>query len=132
VILNSTVAWTVKLTGGANELDVDARPGGLAGVEVVSPVARGVLQLPRPKGSVPVTIGAPAGDVTVRTEDGAPVRVRVARGAGQVTVGGATRRDVEAGATLQEPGWRTATGRYDLRFTARANTVLVERVPPQR
>jgi hypothetical protein len=131
VVLNSTVAWTVKLTGGANEVDVDARAGGLAGAELVSAVSLGVLQLPRVKGTVPLTVSGPVGDLTVRTEVGAPVRVRVGQGAGRATVGGATRRDVKAGTTLQDTGWRTATGRYDLRITAKANTVLVERLPPQ-
>jgi hypothetical protein len=131
VVLNAAVQWTVKLTGGANDLDVDARAGGLAAVESVSPVARGTLQLAKPRRPVPLTITGPVGDLTVRTPVGAPVRVRMAAGAGQATIGGTVRRNVKNGATLQERGWRGAAGRYDIRLAARANTVLVERVPPE-
>ncbi|WP_143133772.1 hypothetical protein [Actinoplanes philippinensis] len=130
VVLNSTVQWTVKLTGSANELDVDARPGGLATVESTSAVARGLLQLPKPKTSIPLKITGPVGDLTVRTEAGAPVRVRAAKGAGSATVAGKAQRDIKEGATLQETGWRTAQGRYDLRLTTRANSIVVERLTP--
>jgi hypothetical protein len=130
VILNSTVQWSVKLTGGANELDVDARAGGLAAVESASPIARGTLQLAKPRRPVPMTITGPVGDLTVRTVADAPVRLRLAQGAGLATVGGTVRRNAKNGATLQERGWRAAAGRYDIRLAARANTVLVERVQP--
>ncbi|BEL04593.1 hypothetical protein Q0Z83_027840 [Actinoplanes sichuanensis] len=129
VVLNSAVAWTVKLTGGAGELDVDSRAGGLAGVESTAAVSRGLLQLAKPKGSVPLNITGPIGDLTVRTEAGALVRVRAGQGAGQAVIGGKTRRDVKNGATLQETGWRAATGRYDIRLTARVNTIVVDHPP---
>jgi hypothetical protein len=132
VVLNSTVLWTVKLTGGVTELDVDTRAGGLAAVESVSAVSRGVLQLAKPRRPVPLTITGPIGDLTVRTEADAPVRVRVDGGAGLATVGGTTRRDVKGGTTLRETGWRGAAGRYDIRITARVNTILVERLRTER
>ncbi|GIE28648.1 hypothetical protein Ait01nite_016930 [Actinoplanes italicus] len=130
VVLNSAASWTVKLTGGATDLDVDARAGGLATIESVSAVSRGVLQLAKPKGSAPLTITGPVGDLTVRTEVGALVRIRVAKGAALATIGGTTRRDVANGATLRETGWRTAPAKYDIRIAARVNTILVERLRP--
>ncbi|MEV4283579.1 hypothetical protein [Actinoplanes xinjiangensis] len=132
VVLNARVAWTVRLTGATTELDLDARAGGLAAVEVASAVSRGVLHLSKPARPVPLTVTGPAGDLTVRTAAGAPVRVRVAKGAGLATVAGTTRRDVPAGTTLQETGWRSTRSGYDIRLAARVNTVLVERLPPQR
>jgi hypothetical protein len=132
VVLNSTVLWTVKLTGGATELDVDTRAGGLAAVESASAVSRGVLQLAKPRRPVPLTITGPIGDLTVRTEADAPVRVRVDGGAGLATIGGTTRRDVKGGTTLRETGWRAAASRYDIRITTRVNTVLVERLRAER
>lgn len=129
VILNSAVAWTVKLTGGTGELDMDARAGGLVGVESTAEMSRVLLQLAKPKGAVPLKIAGPVGDLTVRTEAGALVRVRAGKGAAVATIGGKTRRDVKAGATLQETGWRAAPGRYDIRVNTRVNTLLVERLP---
>ncbi|MEU4155211.1 hypothetical protein [Actinoplanes sp. NPDC026670] len=129
VVLNSAVAWTIKLTGAANELDVDTRAGGLAGIESTATVARGLLQLAKPKGTVPMNLTGPIGDLTVRTEAGALVRVRAGQGAGQATIGGKTRQDVKSGTTLQESGWRATQSRYDIRLTVRANTILVERLP---
>ncbi|WP_433789200.1 hypothetical protein [Actinoplanes sp. CA-252034] len=130
VVLNSTVAWTLRLTGGASELDVDVRAGGLAGFDLAGGVARGVLRLPRPRGTVPLTVTGTTGELIVRTEARAPVRVRLDKGAGLVTVNGRARRDVKPGSTLRETGWAAAAGRYDIRIRAEAKSVLVERATP--
>ncbi|MEV6299092.1 hypothetical protein AB0M02_06775 [Actinoplanes sp. NPDC051861] len=128
VVLNTRVAWTLKLTGGAIDLDVDSRAGGLVGMELAAGVSRAVLQLSEPKGTVPLTITGAVSDLTVRTATGAPARVRLGRGAGLATLDGKPRRDVKAGATLRESGWSTAKNRYDVRVTADVSTILVDRV----
>ncbi|MFC7530601.1 hypothetical protein [Actinoplanes sp. GCM10030250] len=132
VVLNSRVDWTLGLTGGATELDVDSRAGGLVGVELAAGVSRGVLQLAKPKGTVPLAVTGSVVDLTVRTEAGAPVRVRLGKGAGLATINGKARRGVKAGVTLRETGWPTAKDRYDVRVTADVSTLLVERSTPAR
>ncbi|KUL25880.1 hypothetical protein [Actinoplanes awajinensis] len=129
VVLSSKVRWTLKLTGGTAELDVDSRAGGLIGAELVAGVSRGVLRLPEPKGTVPISVTGAVGELTVRTEAHAPVRVRLGKGAGLATVGGKARRGVKAGTTLRDAGWAKATNRYDVRVTADVSTLLVERIP---
>jgi hypothetical protein len=129
VVLNSKVAWTVKLSGASTELNVDSMAGGLAGIDVAAAAARSVLQLPKPKGTVPLTLSGTVGELTVRTEAGAPVRVRLAKGARLATVAGKAQQDVKAGATLTEDGWRNAATRYDVKTAAEVSTLVVERVP---
>ncbi|GGN98979.1 hypothetical protein GCM10010112_92360 [Actinoplanes lobatus] len=126
VVLNSTVAWTLKVTDGVRELDVDARAGGLAGFALAGDVPRGALTLSKPKGTVPLTVTGTLGELIVRTQAGAPIRIRLDKGAGSATINGAARRDVKAGVTLRETGWATATGRYDARVTTEVKSVLVE------
>jgi hypothetical protein len=129
-VLNSKVDWTLKLTGGVTELDVDSQAGGLVNAELAAGVSRGALRLPRPGGTVPLTITGTVGELTVRTDKGAPVRVRLGKGAGLATVNGRAQRGVKAGTMLRETGWPTARTRYDLRVTAQVGTILVERLIP--
>ncbi|MBG0567008.1 hypothetical protein [Actinoplanes aureus] len=132
VVLNSTVAWTLKVTDGANELDVDSRAGGLAGLEIAGAVSRGVLHLAKPQGTVKLAVTGTLGELIVRTEKDALVRMRLDEGAGSATINGAARRDIKAGATLRDTGWAAATGKYDARFTAQVKSVLVERLTSDR
>jgi hypothetical protein len=126
VVLNAKVGWTLKLTGGATELDVDTRAGGLAGAEIGAAVSRGVLELARPAGTVRLAVTGVVGELTVRTEAGAPARVRLGKGAGRAMINGADQRGVEVGATLRETGWGTAKDRYDVRVNADLSTIRVE------
>ncbi|WP_328470812.1 hypothetical protein OHA21_05510 [Actinoplanes sp. NBC_00393] len=128
VVLNAKVAWTLVLTGGATELDVDSRAGGLVGLELTAGVSRGVLQLAKPKGAVPFTISGSVGELTVRTDAGVPVRVRLGKGAGLATINGKARRGVKAGTALRDSGWSAAEDKYDVRATAQVSTLLVERL----
>jgi hypothetical protein len=130
VVLNAKVGWTLKLTGGATELDVDSRAGGLTAVEVAAGVSRGVLQLSKPAGTMPIEVSGSVGELTVRTEAGAPARVRLGKGAGTATINGKARRGVKVGATLREAGWQAASDRYDVRVNADVSTILVERLVP--
>jgi hypothetical protein len=128
VVLSTKVAWTVKLTAGTTELDLDSRAGGIAALDIAGGAARSVLQLPKPKGTVPLTVAGTMGELTVRTEAGAPVRVRLGKGAATATVGGRTTTAVKAGSTLTEDGWRSAKTRYDVRTTGDVTTLIVDRL----
>jgi hypothetical protein len=129
-VLNSKVDWTLKLTGGVTELDVDSLAGGLVNAELAAGVSRGGMRLPEPEGTVPLTITGTVGDLTVRTGKGAPVRVRLGKGAGLATVNGTAQRGVKAGTSLRETGWPDAKNRYDISVTAEMGTILVERLVP--
>jgi hypothetical protein len=130
VVLNAKVAWTLEVTGTATDLNIDSRPQGLAGLEVSGATTRTVLQLPQPKGTVPLTVSGAVGDLTVRTEGGAPVRVRLAKGAEQATIAGKVTKAPAAGRTLSEQGWKAAKARYDVKANGAVKNFLVEHLSP--
>ena len=112
--LNAKVAWTLRLVGSSSEQDIDMRAGGVAGIEVAGGTARVVLRLPQPKGTVPLSVTGPIGELDVRTRAGTPVRFRLGGGADRTVVDGKTRRTLKAGAKLTSAGWSTAKNRYDV------------------
>ncbi|MET8151226.1 hypothetical protein ACIBSW_21090 [Actinoplanes sp. NPDC049668] len=112
--LNAKVAWTLRLTGGATERNIDMRAGGLRGIAVDGGTAHVVLQLGKPKGTVPLTMTGPVGELVVHAGAGAPVRFRLGGGAGTAVVDGNTHRGVEAGAEFAPDGWQAARNRYDV------------------
>ena len=112
--LNAKVAWTLRLLGSSAQQDIDLRAGGAAGLELAGGSARVALRLPEPKGTVPVAVTGPVGELDVRRKAGTPVRLRLGGGADQAVVDGKTRRKVKAGAKLTSAGWAGEKNRYEV------------------
>jgi hypothetical protein len=112
--LNAKVAWTLRFLGSSAQQDIDLRAGGAAGLELAGGSARVALRLPEPKGTVPVSVTGPVGELDVRTKAGTPVRLRLGGGADRAVVDGKTRRTVKAGAKLTSAGWAGAKNRYEV------------------
>ncbi|GID97380.1 hypothetical protein Adi01nite_67920 [Amorphoplanes digitatis] len=127
--LNAKVAWTLRFTGGATERNIDMRAGGLRGVAVDGGTTHLVLQLGKPKGTVPVTMAGPVGELVVYAGAGTPVRFRLGGGAGTAVVDGNTRRGVKAGAELTPAGWSAARNRYDVVSSGAVASVVAATFP---
>jgi hypothetical protein len=125
VQLNAKVRWTVRLTGGATDQQIDLRAGGLAGIELAGSAARTALDLPEPKGRVALRVTGPVADLQVRAGKGTPVRLRLGQGADVATLDGKTHRNVGPGTALTSKGWRSADDRYDISTSVRVGTALV-------
>jgi hypothetical protein len=123
--LNAKVAWKLKLSGGAAEQTVDLQAGGAAGLELAGGSARVVLALPAPKGTVPLAVKGPVGDLAITTKPANPVRLKLTAGAESAVLEGNTRRQVKAGTTLTPSNWRAAKNRYDLTSTGTVTSVQV-------
>jgi hypothetical protein len=100
--------------------------GRLAGVELTG-AARVVLRLPTPKGTIPVTLTGGASELDVQA--GAPVRVRLGKGADGTVIDGKGRNAVKAGTILTSTGWRNAANRYLITAPARVNLLRVSATP---
>jgi hypothetical protein len=124
--LNAKVSWTIRLTGRSTEQDIDMRLGGLARVELAGGASRAVLQLPKPKGTVPLSVSGAMSQLSVRAETGIPVRLRLGTGADLATVDGTTYRRVKPGTALTSTGWKSAENRYDVATSATVGAVLVD------
>lgn len=127
VLLNSAVRWTVRLTGTAAEQRIDMRGGGLAGVELAGSAAHVALDLPDPKGTVPVRLTGTVRDLRIRAGTDVPVRLRLGKGADTATLDGTEHRAVQSGTALTPPGWKSAKNRYDVKASTTVTSVLVER-----
>lgn len=118
--LNTRVSWTIRLTAGTAEQDIDMRAGGLAGLQLTGGHSLMVLRLPEPKGTVPLYIGGTVSRLNLAAGTGALVRLRLARAAGVVTVDEAKQRT-----PVTPAGWKSARNRYDLSSYATIDSLAV-------
>ncbi|WP_433306758.1 hypothetical protein ACQP2F_21665 [Actinoplanes sp. CA-030573] len=125
--LSTKVAWTIRLTAGASDQDVDMTAGGLAGIQLAGPTARAALRLPVPEGTVKVAVTGAVSELRLLTT--APVRLTLGKGADVAVTAARTRRKVEPGTTLTPSGWKKAKRRYDVTTAAAVGSVSVPATP---
>lgn len=125
VVLAARVRWTLRFSGYAAECDVDLGDGEVNGIEMVGGTRRAVLKLSKASGTVPVKITGGVDDLTLQAPAGNPIRVKVGGGAGTVTAGARTLRNVAPGSTLTPKDWNS-TGRYDVETASKISLLSVE------
>ncbi|MEV6851885.1 hypothetical protein [Actinoplanes sp. NPDC051411] len=130
--LNSRVAWTLRLAGGLNEQSIDMQAGGLAALQLSGGSAHTAILLPPAKGSVPLSVKGPLGDLTVSSRTGVPLRLKLTDGAHSAVVDGKAYPSAEAGTTVTPAGWSKARNRYDLTTTGPVTAALITTTPPPR
>jgi DNA-binding MarR family transcriptional regulator len=105
--LNPSASWTIEVEGGLTDLDADLRDVPLDGLAVRGGANHVKLQLPRPSGTVRISIAGGSSEVRISRPIGVPMAI--AGGGGDIShlrVDG-TRLGAHAGGT------RLATDRYD-------------------
>jgi hypothetical protein len=127
VTLHSAVRWHLRLGGGAEDERIDLRGGDVSAVEFVAGAGRVSLNLPAPRGTVPVRMTGGAGEFLVSVADPAPVRVRVGGGAGSVVVDGAVRTGIPGNTVIEGQGWSSAADRYDVDLAAGVSRFVLDR-----
>jgi hypothetical protein len=131
--LNSQVAWTLKLAGGLNEQSIDMQAGGLAALHLTGGSAHTAILLAPAKGTVPLTVKGPLGDLTVSSRTPVPLRLNLTDGAGSAVLNGKAHPSPRPGTTLTATGWSKAKNRYDLTTTGAVNAALIITTgPPAR
>jgi hypothetical protein len=131
--LNSRVAWTLDLAGGLNEQSVDMQAGGLASLKLTGGSTHTAVLLPAPKGTVPLTVKGPLGDLTVNSRTTVPLRLKLSDGANSAVVNGKPHPSAKPGTTVTPAGWAKAKNRYDLTTTGAVNAALIITTgPPAR
>lgn len=124
--INAKVSWTVRLTGWSAEQNVDMRAGGLARLDLAGGTPRAQLQLPKPKGTVLLSITGAVTDLNVLAGTGTPVRLRLGKGADVATIDGTKYGAVKIGKALASTGWKSARNRYDVTTSATVGSVSVD------
>jgi hypothetical protein len=128
VVLSSSVRWTVRLAGGANDESVDLTGGPGGDVDFSAGTSRASVALPAGRGTQRVVLGGGAAQFDVRLTGDAPVRVAAAGGAGSVTIDGEAHSGVAGGSVWTPDGWPAAADRYDIDATSGVSTLTVSRV----
>jgi hypothetical protein len=123
--LNSRVAWTLDLAGGLNEQSIDMQAGGLASLKLTGGSTHSAVLLPAPRGTVPLSVQGPLGDLTITSRATVPMRVKLTGGATSAVVNGKTHPQARPGTTVTPPGWAKAKNRYDLTTSGPVNAALI-------
>jgi hypothetical protein len=127
MVISSKVAWRIRLAGAVAEQTVDLSGGRITALEVAGGSGKVDVTLPRPSGTLPVTMSGGVGELLIHVPRGFPVQARIGSGAGTVTVDGAARSNVTPGTLITPAGWGAATDRYDVNAAAGLSTLTVDR-----
>jgi hypothetical protein len=114
IALNRHVQWHIRMTAGAGERHLDLDGGRLSGMALGAGAGLISLRLPRPRGTVPISLSGGVGTAEVVAPAGVPVRVRLIRGASAVRLPWLVRAPAPAGAVFTPRSWAGATDRYVL------------------
>jgi hypothetical protein len=111
IVLNRSVRWDIRLPAGAGEQRLHLADGSVTRLDLGS---SGLLDiaLPRPVGTVPVTLRGGVGSVSVLAPRDAPVRFRLHGGAGSVDTPWTANNGTLVGGVLADPRWPAVHDRY--------------------
>jgi hypothetical protein len=112
--LNRAVRWHIRLAAGAGEQRLHLTGGRIGMVEAGAGAGLVRMWLPRPTGTVPITLTGSVGRAEFTVPRGVPVRVRAGGTLAAVSVRGAERHGVPAGTVLTPRRWAAARHRYRL------------------
>ncbi|GAA4925517.1 hypothetical protein [Actinoplanes utahensis] len=124
IVLAAKVRWTIRFSGYSAERIVDLTEGRIKGIELVGGTRRAEMTLAEASGTVPMRITGGVEELILRAPAGSPVRVKVGGGAGSVTAGSRTLKDVAPGSTLTPKGWSNGN-RYDVDAVAPVTLLTV-------
>jgi hypothetical protein len=125
VTLNAAVSWRLDFAAGTQRTTADLRGGQVAGISVAAGSQIVDLTLPRPGGTVPISLTGGASQFRLSLPAGVPVRVTTAGGAGEVSLDGATHVGVAGGSVFTTGGWAAGAAGFDVDATAGAARVIV-------
>ena len=125
VVLNSAVRWSLRFSGGASQTSVSLAKGMLGGADFTAGSSLITMSMPRPRGTVTVTLAGGASQVSLAVPAGVPARLRLDGGASTATIGGHTYTGLAGGTVLAAPGWAQAANRYDIDAPAGVSAITV-------
>jgi DNA-binding MarR family transcriptional regulator len=126
LLLNTSVAWQLELTGGCRRFDALLRDIEVTGITITGGISHAVVELPAPRGVVPVRLTGGVNDLTITRPVGTAARMKVRGGAVNVTFDN-QRYGVVGG----EHTWRSPEGadgdadRYEVEIVGGARTITV-------
>jgi hypothetical protein len=123
--VSSAVRWRLQFSGGASQTTVQMGNGHVAGLDFTAGSSRITAALPRPAGTVTVTLAGGASQLNLTVPAGVPARLQLLGGASQALLGGHSYTGIGGGTVLPGSGWAGAADRYDLDAVAGVTQVTV-------
>jgi hypothetical protein len=123
--LSSAVRWQLQLSGGASQTTIQMQRGRLAGIDFTAGSSLITAALPRPAGTVTLTLAGGASQLNLTVPAGVPARLQLYGGASQAVLGGHTYTGIGGGTVLTGSGWPFAVNRYDLDAVSGVSQVTV-------
>lgn len=123
--LSDAVPWNIGCATGAVRGTFDLSSGQASGFECTTGASRIDLNLPRPKGQVPIRIEGGGLQVDIARPAGAAMRVQASGGALRLKADG-MRQDGIGNREWRSQGFDAASDRYEVTIAGGATTVTVE------
>jgi hypothetical protein len=123
--LSTAVRWRLQLSGGASQTMIQMRNGKLSGIDFTAGSSLITAALPRPVGTVTLTLAGGASQLNLTVPAGVPARLQLYGGASQAVLGGQVYTGIAGGTVLAGPGWPSAVNRYDLNAVSGVSQVTV-------
>ncbi|WP_433376972.1 hypothetical protein ACQPZX_08860 [Actinoplanes sp. CA-142083] len=126
ILLNSSVTWSLRMTGGAREMHIDMSGAAVDQIALAGGASLIDVALARPSRVVAVAMTGGVDQFRVRLPSSTPVRVTASSGAGTVTVFGQTHQGVAGGQSFTANGWSDGAPGVDVQARAGAGVVIVD------
>jgi hypothetical protein len=123
--LSTDVRWQLRFSGGASQTVIEMGNGAVSGVDFTAGSSLIAMTLPRPAGTVTLTLAGGASQVSIGLPAGVPARLQLWGGASAATLAGKTRVGIGGGTVLTAASWSTAVNRYDVAAPAGVSEISV-------
>ncbi len=123
--LSSAVRWRLQFSGGSSQTVVDMGNGELSGIDFTAGSSLIAMTLPRPAGTVTITLAGGASQVDITVPADVPTRLQLFGGASTANLAGRTYAGIAGGTVRTAPGWPTAANRYDVAGPAGVSMISV-------
>ena len=128
--LSEARAWDINVPDGVSGLDADLSAGRVAGLRVGHGGGTVRLRLPRPTGTVPISVAGGAREVIVFRPAGVMVRVATSGDVSRVIIdSGRPIGPLAGNTTVEPPGYALAEDRFDISVSGGCESVLVATEP---
>ena len=126
LVLDDQLPWAIGLNSGASQTSLDLSALKVSSVTVKSGASSVKMTLPKPTGTVPISVSGGATHLTIERPAGTPIRV--------TSSGGATSLDVDgqhfaglfnSGQNFVSPAYSSATDRYDITIESGASSIQI-------
>ena len=125
VLLNASIPWQIKVTGGGAVVNAELGGLDLAGLEITGGGSMISVDLPMPSGVVPVRISGGASIIKIQRPEAAAARVHLKGRASIATFDDQKVSNLGSDMWLQSPDYQGADQRYDIEVGSSASMVTI-------